>query len=163
MKVAKRRRRENRTNYYKRLKMLSGNLPRVVFRKTNRYVLAQLVESNDAQDRIITGINSKELLKYGWPKEKTSSLKTLPACYLIGLLFGKKIGEKDCILDIGIIRNIKKSRIYAFLKGLVDSGVKIRYNEKAEIFPSKDRITGKHLKEDFSEFFNKIKGKIENE
>jgi large subunit ribosomal protein L18 len=107
-------------------------------------------------------MNSKILIKYGWPKEMNGSLKSIPASYLTGFLIGKKIissKKQDPILDIGMIRNLHKTKIYAFLKGLVDSGIKMKYKEG--IFPEKERIEGKHMKKDFSKTFNEIKSKIE--
>ena len=87
--IAKRRRRERKTNYLKRRRLLSGQKTRIVIRKSNRYIIIQAVESRFAQDKIITSCLSKSLLEYGWPKEKSGSLKSLPAAYLTGLLFGK--------------------------------------------------------------------------
>lgn len=160
MKTLKRRRKEGKTDYKARLKLLEGSLPRIVVRKTNKYIIAQYVKSKEAQDKIITGANSKELLKYGWEKEKTGSLKSLPACYFTGLILGKKIkskGEnKKAILDIGLARSIKKGRIYAVLKGLVDCGIEIKH--KADIFPDEKRIKGEHLKNKIN--FEKIKENI---
>ena len=92
------------------------------------------------------------------------SLKTLPASYLIGLLMGRKIlkeKKETPIVDFGMIRSIHKTKVFAFLKGLVDAGVKIKHEEK--IFPSEDRISGKHLREDFSKTFEKIKSNIMKE
>ncbi len=162
MKVQKRRRREAKTNYSKRIKLLKGNSPRVVFRKTNKYVIAQYVTSKHAQDKIEMGINSKILLKYGWPKQAEGGLKSIPASYLTGLLIGKKIIEKKLetpIIDFGMIRNLHKTKIYAFMKGLIDAGIKIKFDEKKDIFPSNERIKGEHLRNKIP--FEQIKSKIE--
>lgn len=159
-KTVKRRRLEAKTNYSKRIKLLKGNFPRVVFRKSNKYILAQFVESKEAQDKIKFGITSKKLLDYGWPKEAVNSLKTLPASYLTGFLMGKKISNKEkVIVDFGMNRNVHKSKIYAFIKGLVDAGIDV--TEKKDIFPDKERLEGKHLKNEiqFDEIKNKIGGK----
>ncbi len=40
-KVKFRRRREGKTNYYKRREMIKSGLPRLVVRRTNRYVIAR--------------------------------------------------------------------------------------------------------------------------
>ncbi|GAJ13133.1 unnamed protein product, partial [marine sediment metagenome] len=93
MKTLKRRRKEYKTDYSKRIKLLKSGAPRVVFRKTNRYLIAQYVISKEAQDKIEFGINSKHLMKYGWPKESKGSLKSISAAYLTGILVGKKIIE----------------------------------------------------------------------
>ena len=86
--IPKRRRRESKTNYLKRKRLLEGKKPRVVVRKTNRYIIIQFVESKLAQDRILAGVTSKKLLAYGWPENKAGSLKGLAAGYLTGILFG---------------------------------------------------------------------------
>jgi len=162
MRVAKRRRREYKTDYAKRIKLLKSGTPRVVFRKTNRYVLVQYVTSKEAQDKIEFGINSKHLMKYGWPKEARGSLKSIPAAYLTGFLMGKKIINKKLktpVIDFGMLRVLHKSKVYAFLKGLIDAGVKIDCKEEA--FPKEERIKGQDLKNKIP--FNEIKSKIQSE
>ncbi len=156
--LPKRRRRENKTNYLKRKRLLEGRKPRIVIRKTNRYIILQFVESKFAQDKITHSVNSKELLEHGWPKEAAGSLKSIAAAYLSGLLFGKKIaGEKDkkAILDIGLVKSTKGSRIYAGLKGIIDSGIQI--NCKKEMLPEEKRIQNSKAKD----FFDKVKQNIE--
>lgn len=159
--IRKRRRIECKTDYKARLLMLTSGKPRVIFRKTNRYITGQLVKSNEARDSVSIGLDSRELKKYGWPD--SGSIKSLPAAYLTGLLLGKKIIDKEgkinAIFDIGLQRNSPGSREYAFLKGVVDSGVSINCNEK--MFPEESRISGKHLKKSIE--FEKIKSKIEKE
>ena len=160
-RVNKRRRRENKTDYLKRIKLLKGGNPRLVFRKTNRYILSQYITSKEAQDKIEIGVNSKELMSYGWPKQLEGSLKSIPAAYFTGFLIGKKITEKKLknpIIDLGMNRAVHKTKIYAFIKGLIDSGVKIKH--KKETFPEENRIIGKHMKKDFSKIFGEIKSKL---
>ena len=41
MKVSKRRRIEAKTDYAKRIKLLKSEKPRLVFRRTNKYIIAQ--------------------------------------------------------------------------------------------------------------------------
>lgn len=165
MKKQRKRRRKSRTDYRKRMNLLKSSSPRIAFRRTNKYIIAQYVTTKEAQDRIEYGITSKSLFEYGWPKELEGSLKSLPASYLTGFLFGKKMLKKlntknqDIIVDIGLARKIHKSRFFAFLKGLKDSGINIKC-EKG-FFPDEDKIKGKHLKEDFSNNFEKIKSNIE--
>jgi large subunit ribosomal protein L18 len=162
MRIAKRRRREAKTNYSKRRKMLKGETPRIIFRKTNKYIISQYISSSNAQDKIELGVTSKELLRYGWLQNAENSLKNITASYLTGYLMGKKIIQgkmKTPILDIGMTRNLHKTKIYGFLKGLVDSGVKIKYSNKKDIFPEEGRINGGHLKNKVP--FNEIKSKID--
>lgn len=162
MKVSKRRRTEGRTDYMKRLNMLKSGSPRLVFRKTNRYIIAQYITSREAQDKIEIAITSKNLKKYGWPEEFEGSLKSVPASYLTGFLIGKEIIRKKLetpIADIGMIRTLSKNKVFAFLKGIIDSGIKISCPD--EDFPEEERISGKNLKKDFSKIFKEIKSKIE--
>lgn len=164
MKTLKRRRKEYKTDYLKRIKLLKSSSPRVVFKKTNKYIMAQYVKSKEAQDKVEMGISSKILIKYGWPKEFEGSLKSIPASYLTGLLIGKKILGKKLekpVADFGMIRVLHKNKAFAFLKGLKDSGIEIECKE--EFFPNEDRIKGRHLKKDFSKMFEEIKLKIQNE
>lgn len=161
------RRRKGKTNYLKRMNLLKGNSPRIIFRKTNRYVVSQYVSSKNAQDKVEININSKHLEKYGWPKEFSGSLKSIPSCYLTGFLIGKKIlkeKKKTPLVDFGIMTPKHKTRPYAFLKGLIDAGIQIPNKpENKKIFPGEERIKGKDLKKDFSNIFDKIKSNIEKE
>jgi len=163
MKIKKRRRLRNKTDYKARTSFLKSEKSRVVFRKTNKYIIGQYIKSKEAQDSVITGVFSKDLMEYGWPEQLKGSLKSIPAAYLTGYLLGKNILEKqdkaEAILDIGLIRSLKKSRIYSFLKGVVDAGVKI--SGKQELFPDEKRIKGNHLKSTISEIFDKIKSSID--
>ena len=137
--TVKRRRFEGKTDYLARLELLSSRQPRIVVRKTNRYILAQLVHSDLAQDKVDAGVSSKDLLTLGWPKELEGSLKSLPAAYLTGLLLAQKARNvKEAILDIGLQRNVKGSRIYAVLKGLIDKGLKVPHS--AEALPNDKRL-----------------------
>lgn len=158
MKLPKRRRMERKTDYKARLRLLKSGKHRLVVRKTNQSIIAQLVETNIAQDKVLFGITSKILLSKSWPKEKRGSLKSLPAAYLTGYLIGKlamvnKI--KSAIFDIGIYRSIHKSRLYALLKGALDAGLNIPHNPSA--LPS-DKDINKN--ERLSSLINKIKQNI---
>lgn len=162
MRVQKKRRMEAKTDYAKRIALLKSNLPRLVFRKTNRYIISQYVLSESAQDKVLTGITSKDLIEYGWPKESQGSLKSIPACYLTGYLFGKQILKEKMqtpTVDFGMYRMIHKNRQFAFLNGLIDSGLKIKCDKKD--FPEKERIEGKKLKKDISKEIEKIKSSID--
>lgn len=161
--IRKRRRLENKTDYLARKVLLSSNLPRVVFRKTNKYISGQLVSSKEAQDSVLIGVSSKELESFGWQKEASGSLKSVTAAYLTGFLLGKKVIEKlgktKAVFDLGLYRSIAGSREYGFLKGVVDSGVEVGHDSK--VFPEDSRIEGRHLKVQID--FKKIKEKIEKE
>ncbi|HED05211.1 MAG TPA: hypothetical protein ENI61_00840, partial [Ignavibacteria bacterium] len=137
---------------------------RIVFRKTNKYFIVQYVSSKQAKDKVEIGLSSKQLIKYGWPKEFQGSLKSIPASYLTGFLIGKRIineKKQTPIIDFGMMRVLHKTKIFGFLKGLIDAGVEIKY--KKDVFPNDKKITGKNLKKDFSKIFNEIKSKISKE
>ena len=140
MKTIRRRRKAAKTDYKARLALLKSEKPRLVIRKTNRYIVVRLVESDIAQDKVIASANSKELLAKSWPKESEGSLKSLPAAYLTGYLLVKKIKSipKAVVLDMGMQRNVHGGRIFAALNGAVDAGLKIAHSK--ESFPAKERL-----------------------
>ncbi len=143
-KVPYRRRREGKTNYRKRLKLLLSRKPRLVVRITNRYVITQIIEYSPSGDRVLVCANSKELEKFGWKGDFNNT----PACYLTGALIGKKAVEKginEAILDIGLRSPTKGGRVFAVLKGALDAGMQIPHNP--EIFPDESRIRGEHIAE----------------
>ena len=159
MKTIKRRRREGKTDYLNRLNLLKSGKPRLTFRKTNKYIISQYIVSNEAKDAIKIGVISKILLKYGWPKELSGSLKSISASYLTGYLIGKRILKNKLekpIIDLGMIRTVHKTKVFAFIKGVVDSGIDIKY--KKETFPEENRIMGGHMKNKIN--FEEIKSKI---
>ena len=130
-RTLKRRRAEAKTDYRARLVLLKSEKPRLVIRKTNRYIIAQIIESTAAQDKVLFGVYSKQLLEKGWPKELSGSLKGIPAAYLTGLMLAKlaKGSIKDAILDLGMQRNIGKSRLYAALNGFIDGGIQVPHSK----------------------------------
>lgn len=151
------RKKQGRTNYKKRLSLLKSRKNRLVIRKTNKYIIAQIVAYEPAGDKVLVGVNSKSLKKIGW----NNSGKNLPGCYLTGLLLGSAAKEKkisEVVLDLGLQTPINKSRLYAVLKGVVDAGIKVPHGE--EIFPEENRLTGKHISEKISKDFEATKAKI---
>ncbi len=142
-KVPFRRRREGRTNYHVRYKMILSKKPRVVVRKSNASTTLQLVMAEQKGDKTLLTVNSRELKNFGF----TSSLSNLPAAYLTGLIFGKKmlaLGVDEGIADIGLHASTKGNRIYAAIKGVVDAGVNVPHG--SEILPDDGRIRGEHIK-----------------
>ncbi len=157
MKLDKKRKIQGKTNYRKRLILLKGNLPRLVVRKTNRYIIIQIIESKNAQDKAVSSVNTRDLLKHGWPENKKGSLKSITACYLGGLLIGKKSKVKKVILDTGLIPSTKGSRVYAVVKGVLDAGIEINCDEK--VFPSEEKIKGEDRGIDIKPIIDKMKNK----
>lgn len=140
--VPYRRKREGKTNYKKRLKLLKSSRLRLVVRRSLRYINAQVIEYNATGDKVVASASSRELAKYGW-KHNTANM---PAAYLTGLLLGakaKKSKLNNLVLDMGLYGPIKGSKIFACMKGVVDAGVKIAHS--SEILPSEARIKGEHI------------------
>lgn len=151
------RRREGRTDYKKRLKLLSSDKPRLVVRRSLNYITAQVIKFDKKGDAVLAGVTSKELKKFNWKL----ACDNLPASYLTGLLIGK-ISQKnkinEAILDSGLYPSTKGSRIYAVVKGATDSGLKIPIDES--ILPSEERIKGKHISEAVEKEFEAVKKRI---
>ncbi len=141
-KSLKRRRLEGKTDYSARLALLKAGKTRLVLRRSNKYIIAQLIVSEYAQDRVLAQAISSELLNKGWPSELQGSLKSRAASYLTGFLLVSKLNGSiaEAILDIGMHRNIHKSRLYAALKGALDAGLHV-YGS-ADILPSMEMIEG---------------------
>jgi large subunit ribosomal protein L18 len=156
------RRREGKTDYRQRVKLLLSKKPRLVVRKSLKYITAQIVEFNERGDKVIASAHSKNLKKLGW----NFACDNLPAAYLTGLMIGKKALEKnvnEAILDIGLHASTKGNRIYAVVKGALDAGLKIPCGE--EMLPSEERIFGYHIAKNekfknLPEEFKRIKEKI---
>jgi large subunit ribosomal protein L18 len=142
-KVEYRRRREGKTNYRKRLNLLKSGKPRLVIRKSNKYIIAQIVEYMLDGDRVIVTAHSSELKKkFQWK----FSTKNTPASYLTGLLCGYKAKARNiskAILDIGLNPSVKGSRIYATMKGVLDAGIEIPHSD--EVLPNEARIRGEDI------------------
>ncbi len=137
------RRKEGVTNYHKRLKLLKSGLPRLVVRPSNKGITAQVVQYNEKGDLVKCTVNERSLSKLGLEVKGNS----VPVSYLVGYATGlivkkKKVGKT--ILDTGRYNIVKGGKIAAVLNGFVDSGAKIPHDK--EIFPDKDRVSGKHLK-----------------
>lgn len=162
-KMPFRRRREGKTDYRKRLKLLVSKKPRLVVRKSLKYIRAQIVDFDRKGDRTIVFVLSKELKKLGW----NYACDNLPASYLTGLIAGKKAlerGIKEAVLDLGLSPSTKGSRVYACVKGALNAGLKIKIKE--EVLPSEERIRGMHISSYLEKFknmpedFERIKKKI---
>ena len=157
--VKVKRKREKKTDYKLRTNLLKSDKPRLVIKKSLRYILLQLIKSENSQDKVIISLTSKELKKIGWEYD----LKNIPSSYLTGLLFGRKALKNnihEAVLDLGLQKSIIKSRIYSALKGCIDAGLKVPHNPK--IFPEEKRIKGAHINKDIEKKFMEIKTKIEN-
>ncbi len=150
-----RRKRIGKTDYKKRLALLKNKSPRLVIRRFNKNIIAQIISYEENGDKIEAQAHSKELEKLGWKGSKNN----VPASYLVGMLLAKKSKAKNAILDVGLQQPTKGSRIYACLKGAVDGGIKVPHSP--EVLPKIERIEGKHIEgKDMTKAISEIKQKI---
>lgn len=142
-RVPFRRRREGRTDYRVRRRLLSSGLPRAVVRYSGRRIRVAIVEYDATGDRVRAFADSSELGRIAFP---AASLSSTPAAYLTGYLAGlraKSVGADDVVLDVGLRHPTAGGRLAAALKGLVDAGIEVPHGD--EQFPSADRLNGAHL------------------
>ncbi|MFW9983933.1 MAG: 50S ribosomal protein L18 [Candidatus Odinarchaeota archaeon] len=141
-KVPFRRRRESKTDYHARRRMVGSGRPRLVVRKTGTRIIVQLIEALPEGDRSVAAADSRQLKQFGWD----AGIKNIPAAYLTGFLAGHraiKNGVTAAIVDIGLTKPIPGSRIFSAVRGVIDSGVTIPCSDK--MFPEEKRIRGEHI------------------
>ncbi len=137
-----RRRREGKTNYHKRLGLLRSERPRMVVRKGGNNTILQLVGHSETGDITLVSATALELKKFGYK----GSTGNTPAAYLAGVLFGVRAlraGFTDGVLDLGLNASSEGSRVYAALKGALESGFEIPHDEGP--LPSPERLNGEHI------------------
>lgn len=146
-KVQFRRRHDGKTDYRQRRKIVFSRRNRVVIRKSNKNIRLQFISSHPSGDQTHVYASSYELEKsFQWK----GSGNSIPAAYLTGYLFGKRLIAKklagdEVILDMGLARKFYGSRIFSALKGVIDSGVDIAHSTDVPIFPTDERIHGEHI------------------
>lgn len=143
-KVPMRRRREGRTDYQQRLRLLKSGKPRFVARKSNKHTQAQVVVARDEGDHTVASAHTSELSEYGWE----APTGNLPAAYLAGRLAGERAvaeGYEDAVLDVGLNRVTPSNRVFAVLLGAVDAGMDIPHGE--DVLPDWERVRGEHIAE----------------
>lgn len=139
--VPLRRRRERKTDYRKRKLMILSKSPRLAVRGSLKNMLGQVIDALPEGDRTLAAANSRELAGYGWK----APCGNVPAAYLTGLLLGLKAqsaGVKQVITDIGLRRPSSGSRVFAVVKGAIDSGLAISCGD---VLPKESRIKGEHI------------------
>jgi large subunit ribosomal protein L18 len=148
-KIAFRRRREGKTNYTLRRRLVLSGKTRVVIRLSNTQTSVQLVKSYPEGDKTMCQATSKNLVDLGW-KAATGNI---PSAYLTGYYFGKKAllskvidKEEPLILDIGLTRKFYGGKLFATLKGVVDAGLNVIHGDE-KIFPPESRLRGEHIAE----------------
>ena len=134
--------RQNKTNYRKRSAILIGRRPFITTKISSQNISAQTLKPTLTGDVVIASAHSRELIHHGWK----GAMNSMPACYLTGLLLGKKSienGATNAVLYTG--NHPFTTRIAACLKGIVDSGINIPVSK--ESLPGEDRVSGKHIAE----------------
>jgi len=170
-----RRRRECRTDYYARQRLTIQDKNkyktpkfRLVFRRTNRDIIMQIVQADFDHDKIIASAYSHELTGYGIK----AGLTNYAAAYATGLLLARRVqaefkldyegvveptGEHfdveseeysdekakkpfKAVLDVGLSRTTTGARIFGGLKGACDGGLHIPHSDKR--FPGSHGIGG---------------------
>jgi len=166
-----RRRREARTDYYARTRLILQDKNkyktpkyRMVFRKTNRDLICQIVAADIDHDRVIESAYSHELPQFG----VKAGLTNYSAAYCTGLLLARRVNAKfnlnyegqtnvdgsffeveptdgeshpfQAFLDVGLARTTTGARIFGALKGACDGGLNIPHNDKR--FPGSKKTEG---------------------
>ncbi len=142
-RVPFRRRREGKTDYRVRLRLLKGGQPRAVVRLSDHRVRVAIVRFDPVGDRVLAAADSTELERIDFPE---ASLASTPATYLTAYLAGlraKSAGAETAVLDTGLRHPTAGGRLSAALKGLLDAGIEVPHGDEG--FPSADRLNGAHL------------------
>ena len=132
-KVPFRRRREGKTDYAARMKLVDYDKSRLVVRLSNAHATVQVIDYAPEGDITLASAVSKQLANYGY----LGGASNTSAVYLTGYLCAKRAlakGVDSAILDIGF-----KSAI----RGAVDAGLDIPYGEA--VLPDESRINGEHV------------------
>lgn len=142
--VPYRRKREYKTDYRLRYKLLKSGHPFFVVRRSNNYITVSISVPEIGGDKTLFTISSKILRKkYGW-----YGLKNTPAAYLTGLLAGKRavsMGIKKAVMNLGLAFTKRASIPFAAAMGARDAGLEVPMGEEALV--DEDRIRGVHIAE----------------
>jgi len=157
-----RRRREGKTDYRARIRLITQDKNkystpkyRMIARKTNKDIIAQIAYATIQGDRIVTAAYAHELPRYGIKL----GLTNYAAAYATGLLLARRHlttiglaskyhGKVDAdgadytvepaegprpfkaLLDVGLARTTTGARIFSVMKGALDGGINIPHSVK---------------------------------
>jgi len=155
-RVPYRRRRENRTNYKKRLALIKSGISRFVVRQTNKKILVHFVNFDVKGDKTLVSADSSELESKGWMPQANT-----PSAYLTGALAAKKAisaGVKKAHLDIGMATATKGRILFAAAIGAKDAGLEIDIDKSVV---DEARINGTHISEYAKKLESEDKAKYE--
>nr|UXY87021.1 60S ribosomal protein L5 [Cryptomonas paramecium] len=144
------RRRNGKTDYYSRKKMISKDKRkhnfhkyRVVVRFSKHSIICQFINSKFEGDRILNSVYSNKLKKMGI----YIGLTNFSCAYISGLLLSKEVLKKNCLnggyylntkhvikkmktcLDIGLTRATKGHKVFSCMKGVIDGGIEIPHKK----------------------------------
>jgi len=162
-----RRRRECKTDYYARQRLITQDKNkyktpkyRLVVRFTNRDVICQIFSSDLTHDVCLAAAYSHELGGFGLKSPNTN----YATAYATGLLLARRVNQKlgldyegnsnidgedynveatgekkpfKAILDVGLRRTTTGSRLFGALKGACDGGIDVPHNDHR--FPGSKR------------------------
>jgi large subunit ribosomal protein L18 len=156
-----RRRREGKTNYHARLKLVLSGKKRLVVRASVHSVIVQVVDASLKGDKIIVSAHSSQLQKLGWKYNPGN----VPSAYLVGYLCGMRAKQKkisECILDVGIL--VHKHRVFSAFRGFLDAGITVPHGDSIfENLHIDSRMNGAHIKQYAELIKKKSKKKYEKE
>lgn len=153
-----RRRREGRTDYRLRKRLISSRMPRLVIRRSLKHTYVQVLEAKIEGDHVLACASTLELAKFGW-KAGTGNV---PAAYLAGFLVGKRAlakGVTKAIVDINGYGVTKSNRILSAMKGAIDAGLEVPHGE--EVMPEEVRTKGVQISEYASSLQNEDPAKYQ--
>merc|ERR1711935_242895 len=164
MQVKPKRRRQAKTDYFARRRLTcqdknkyDSRKYRLVARRTNKGIIAQIIYSTMTGDRVLSSADSFELRGHGL----TAGLTNYSAAYATGLLLArrllKQVGLNDiykanddvngeyfnvdediddnkkpfkALLDVGINSTTTGARVFAVMKGACDGGLNVPHKTK---------------------------------
>lgn len=157
--VSHRRKREGKTDYRYRRRLLKSGKPRLIARISLEHVRAQVAEPGSDGDEVLASAFSKELSDFGYKAHGANT----PAAYLSGFLCGHRAleeGVEEAVLDLDKFVSSPQAKIFAVLKGAVDAGMDISHDES--VLPSDERCRGEHIS-DYAEMLKEDEDRYESQ
>jgi large subunit ribosomal protein L5e len=170
------RRRQNKTDYYARQRLVTQDKNkyktpkyRLVVRITNRDVICQIFAADLTHDSCLAAAYSHELPRYG----VNFGLTNYAAAYCTGLLLARRVNKKfaldyegnkevdgtdfnveeagdkapfRALLDVGLARTTTGARVFGALKGACDGGLAVPHKDRR--FPGSKRNDNKEWESD---------------
>merc|ERR1711871_1597751 len=142
-----RRRREGKTDYYARKRLINQEKNkyftpkfRLVVRFTNKDIIAQIVSAKIIGDEVLTCAYAHALTKLGLADKYQATDEVSGDVYIVDELDDEGAPHPfKAVLDVGLKRTTTGSRCFGVMKGAADGGLLIPHNEKR--FPGYDRAS----------------------